>query len=200
TGDAATATLTSQSYDTGTVPTSFGTANDLFATVHVTGLDAGDTIIVRVDVRYDCFAPNPTGNLHAALASAVVTSGGSKPTIQVGQQDIPMIGFGAAPTSTPTNTPTATNTPTNTPAPTTAKTTTPTHTPTNTATATNTPTQTATNTPTETATNTPENTATNTPTNTATATNTPAGTAIVPTNTPTHTPVPPTSTNTPAPP
>ena len=42
TGTAATATLTSQSYDTGTVPTSFGTANDLFATVHVTGLDAGE--------------------------------------------------------------------------------------------------------------------------------------------------------------
>jgi hypothetical protein len=215
TGSAATASLTSQSYDTGTVPASFGTAHHLFATVHVTGLDAGDTIIVRVDVRYDCFAPNPTGNLHAALASAAVTSGGPKPTIQVGQQDIPMIGFGAAPTSTPTNTPTntpvpPTSTPTNTNTPTETATNTPvppTETPTNTntptETATNTPTETATNTPTETATNTPTETATNTPTETATntptetATNTPTETATnTPTETATNTPTE-TATNTP---
>src|SRR6185295_4615563 len=103
-----TVSLVSQSYDSGTIPSGFGTTADhLLATVRVTGLDAGEHLIVRIDARFACFAP-PTGNLHAAISSAEVTGGGAKSTIQVGQQDVPMLGLGAAPTNTPTVTPTNT--------------------------------------------------------------------------------------------
>jgi len=174
-------------------------ADNLLATVRVTGLDASDELIVRIDVRFSC-APGgdePHGTLQAQIDDAEVTGGGPRSAIQVGEQTVPMIGFGQfqLPTGTPTNT--ATNTPTNTATntPTNTATNTPTNTATNTPTntATNTPTNTATNTPTNTATNTPTNTATNTPTNTAT--NTPTNTATnTPTNTATNTP---TRTNTP---
>jgi len=184
-----TVTLASKSYDSGSIPSGFGTtAKHLYATVRVTGLDAGEHLIVRVDTRFSCFAPNPTGNLHAALKSAEVTGGGPNSTVQVGQQDIPMLGFGQVPTSTPTATNTATATATNTA----------------TATATNTATPTATNTATATATNTATATATNTATPTATSTSpppvirsaTPTITAVPPTRTPTNTPAN-TPTNTP---
>jgi hypothetical protein len=146
-------------------------AEQLLGTARVTGLEASDTVIVRVDVRFSCYGAgvaNVTGNVHGAIASAATTAGGAHSAVQVGQQDIPMIGFGQAdtptntPTATPTNTPTATNTPTDTP----TNTPTPTDTPTNTPTPTDTPTNTPT--PTDTPTNTPTNTATNTPTPTNT--------------------------------
>src|SRR5581483_6432064 len=212
-------TLTSQTYSPGgeTPQTGFGTndAKHLIAVVHATGFEAGEVMIIRLDARYACFAPNPTGNLHAAIDSATVSGGGKNATISVGQQDVPMLGLGQAPTQTPTVTPTNTATPTatNTATPTNTATNTPTNTATNTPTntATNTPTNTATNTPTNTATNTPTNTATATPTDTATATPTDTATAtatntatatatptgvVVHTATPTKTPVTPTDTPT----
>lgn len=129
--------LISQQYSPGggTPPTGFGTssAEHLLATVRVSGLQAGELAIVRVDVRFACFTSDPTGNLHAAIDSAAVVAGGDG-SINVGQQDIPMLGLGElvedtpTPTNTPTNTPRATRTPTNTP------TNTPRHTPTHTPT------------------------------------------------------------------
>ena len=144
-----TVTLASKSYDSGSIPSGFGTtAKHLYATVRVTGLDAGEHLIVRVDTRFSCFAPNPTGNLHAALKSAEVTGGGPNSTVQVGQQDIPMLGFGQVPTSTPTATNTATPTATSTSPPPVIRSATPTITAVP---------------PTRTPTNTPANTPTNTP-------------------------------------
>ena len=179
-GESATLVAGSKLYDTGdTPPTGFGTtADELLFTVRVTDLEAGETVIVRVDVRFACFASDPTGNLHAALGSAEVTGGGAHSTIQVGQQDIPMLGLGQAPTATPTNTPT--DTPTNTPTdtPTNTPTDTPTNTPTDTPT--NTPTDTPTNTPTDTPTDTPTSTPTDTPTSTPTSTPTPSGQGCTP--------------------
>jgi len=162
-------TLVSQTYEPSgnTPPDGFGTADALNNTVviRVAGLDASDVLIVRIDARFSCFDAPVTGNLHAAIAAAEVTGGGAKSAIQVGQQDVPMLGLGEAPTNTPTVTPTVTNTPT--------------ETPTNTATPTNTPTETPTNTATPT--NTPQATNTTPPRrNTATPTNTP----VPPTNTP----------------
>ncbi len=186
-----------------TPPTDFGTddADNLLFTVRVTGLEADEVLIVRIDARFACFANGATGNLHAAIDSAEVTGGGAKSSISVGQQDIPMLGIGELPTATPTNSPTSTPTSSPTNTPTNTATATPTNTPTNTAT--NTPTSTATNTPTNTATSTPTNTATSTPsptdTPTATATNTPVPTSTdTPTYTPTNTPTN-TATNTPTP-
>jgi len=198
-------------------------AEKLQATARLTGLDAGEVVIVRIDVRFSCFPQggDPTGNLHADIQGAEVTGGGADSRINVGQQDIPMVDLGSfatltpsatstrtptntpeatltptrTPTRTPTNTPTATNTPTRTPTNTPTATNTPTRTPTNTPTATNTPTRTPTNTPT--ATNTPTRTPTNTPTATNTPTRTPTNTPTA-TNTPTRTPTnTPTATNTP---
>ncbi len=158
-----------------------GTSQTMEFTVRVSGLEASEAVIVRVDARFSCFASPVRGTLHAAIDSAntVEADPADNETVTVGQQDITMLGLAGIPTITPTGT--ASPTPTATP------TTTPTQTSTNTPTVTNTPTNTATNTPTNTATNTP--TVTNTPTNTSTST---------PTNTSTNTPTN-TSTNTPTP-
>jgi hypothetical protein len=109
---------------TGEVPGDFGDedAEVLEALIRVTGLDAGEVLISRVDVRFACFGSDPTGNLHAALYWAE-TSAGDR--INVGQQDIPMLGLGKLATPSPPPpppTPTATApppsaTPTSTPAP-----------------------------------------------------------------------------------
>jgi len=154
-------------------PAGFGATDvqHLLATVRVTGLEAGEVAIVRTDVRFACFASDPTGNLHAAIDSAAVVAGGSG-AINVGQQDVPMLGLGELPAATPTITPT--RTPTSTPRPTNTPTRTPraTHTPTNTPTRTPRPPRTPTNTPTRTPTNTPTNTPVTLPTFTPTPTRT----------------------------
>ncbi|KKL83309.1 hypothetical protein LCGC14_1976070, partial [marine sediment metagenome] len=127
-----------QNQPTGTVPGDFGNANAeiLEAVVRVDGLDAGDQLIVRVDVRFSCFATDPTGNLHGALIDAFFDADGNLATTNdqealsrgSGNQDIPMLGLGELPTptavSTPTPTPTATST--STPTPTATSTSTPT--------------------------------------------------------------------------
>ena len=112
-----TATLVSQQYVTkpggdpsGIVPADFGSENAdvLAAVVNVTGFDPADQVIVRIDVRFACFGSDPTGNLHAALSAAETSQGD---TVNVGQQDIPMLGLGELPTPTPTPSPTPTQTP-----------------------------------------------------------------------------------------
>ena len=100
-------------------------AQEIAGTVQVAGLDGGDVVIVRVDVRFSCFpsSTDPTGTLHAVVQAARTSLGDA---ISVGQQDIPMINLGVIETSTPTNTftptptapgstPAATPTPTGTP-------------------------------------------------------------------------------------
>jgi len=96
--------LVSEAFDTG----SFGAGADhLFAVVRVTDLDAGEELIVRVDVRFSCFDFPVTGNLHAAVNSAFLDDGDGvldedDDSINVGQQDVPMLGLGELPTPTPT--------------------------------------------------------------------------------------------------
>lgn len=194
--------------------TTFGAANPadraehLYAVVKVTGLDPSDEVIVRVDVRFSCFAPNPTGNLHAAISDASYDADGDgvypdndDNRVNIGQQDITMKGVGGVQTPsptvsptpsaspTPTPTPSATPTPTPTPTSTEAETETPTLTPTETATPTASPTATPTQTATPTATPTGTPTATPTPTPTATQVPTETATATA-TGTPTPTPSP----------
>jgi hypothetical protein len=205
--------------------TTFGAANPadraehVDAVVKLTGLDPEDEVIVRVDVRFSCFAPDPTGNLHAAIADASYDEDGDgvypdddDDSVNVGQQDITMKGLGAvqtptptptaSPTPSPTPTPTPTGTPTATPSPTPTifeGTETPSATPTETATPTATPTGTPTPTPTEVLSETPTSTPTPTGTPTATPSPTPTPTPTgMPTATPTASPTP-TATPTPSP-
>jgi hypothetical protein len=79
-----TATLISES------GTCFDDGDPLKGTVRITGLEGGDTVIVRVDVRISCDPnnPNPTGNLQAAITSAE-TVGPDADAINVGNQTIP---------------------------------------------------------------------------------------------------------------
>jgi len=63
--------------------------NNLVGTVTVTDLEAGEVVIVRVDVRIACDpGSSPTGNMQAALPSASVTVPAAS-TINVGNQTIP---------------------------------------------------------------------------------------------------------------
>ncbi|TEU00162.1 MAG: hypothetical protein E3J29_02115, partial [Dehalococcoidia bacterium] len=102
---------------TGTVPVDFPTnpadnpdVEVLEVVVKVEGLDAGEQLIARIDVRFSCFATDPTGNLHAALFDAFVDADGDLATTNdrdpitsgSGRQDIPMLGLGELPTPTPT--------------------------------------------------------------------------------------------------
>jgi hypothetical protein len=181
--------LTSESVVGGTLGVD---ADYVEGVVRVTGLDPGDTLIVRVDVLFSCFGgavSDANANVQARLAGA--TNNGQN--ISVGQQTVPMIGFGKVPTATntPTSTPTETPMPTNTPMPTDTPTSTPTETPTltNIPTDTPTPTNTPTNTPTKTPIPTDTPTETPIPTDTPTATPTDTSTPI-PTDTPTETPIP----------
>ncbi len=82
----------------------------VLGTVMVGGLEGGDVAIVRVDVRFTCFpqSSDPTGSLHAAITSSETTLGDQ---VNVGQQDIPMLGLGGVGFSTPTPPPTPTSTP-----------------------------------------------------------------------------------------
>jgi hypothetical protein len=63
----------------------------LVGTVTVTDLEAGEVVIVRMDVRIDCDGRQPTGNLGASLTGAAVTAGGGsgKQTISAGGQTVP---------------------------------------------------------------------------------------------------------------
>jgi len=185
---------------TGEVPGDFGDAASevLEALVRVTGLDAAETLIVRVDVRFACFGSDPTGNLHAALYWAETSEGDR---INVGQQDIPMLGLGKLATATPTPTPTEAPTPTPTEVPTPTPTEVPTPTPTEvpTPTPTEVPTPTLTEAPTPTLTEAPTPTPTEAPTPTLTEAPTPTPTEA-PTPTPTEAPTPtPTEAPTPTP-
>jgi hypothetical protein len=149
-------------------------------TYDVTGLEAGDHVIVRIDTRLSCGAEtSPTGNLQAALTgSDVVAPPDQAGTITrgSGNQTIPFKQFGELVINTPTPTSTSVPpTPTNTSVPPTPTNTSVPPTPTNTSvppTATNTPV--ATNT-------TPPHVHTATPTNTRTATATVAPATATPT-------------------
>lgn len=65
----------------------------LTGTVQITGLDPGETIIVRTDVLLCCQVPSsPTGNLQASIVAGRVTSpqfNKRDATISVGQQTVP---------------------------------------------------------------------------------------------------------------
>ena len=66
------------------------------AVVTVTGLEAGETVIVRVDVLIDC-QPNssPTGNLQADITGArVIAPAGQAGNIPVGNQTVPFKNVG----------------------------------------------------------------------------------------------------------
>jgi len=62
----------------------------LSGTVRVNDLDAGETVVVRVDVRIDCNGQSPTGNMQARLSGAAVIGPASEVgAIRVGDQTIP---------------------------------------------------------------------------------------------------------------
>lgn len=93
-GDMAAASLNggyNLSGDGGTISgTKFTKPATLNGTVTIGGLDRGDVIILRVDVRIDCNGMVPTGNLQASLpAGRVIGLTGKSRTISVGQQTVP---------------------------------------------------------------------------------------------------------------
>ena len=209
----ASATLLTQAFIPGGLgvnppPAGFGTANaqDLVFTVEVTGLEADEVVIVRIDTRLSCFGLNPTGTLQAALDSAIVTENGIG-SISSGRQTIPMLGLGGFPT--PTNTPVP---PTNTPVPPTNTPVPPTNTAVNLVPATSTSAPPTSTPAPPTSTQAPPTSTpappTSTPAPPTSAPGTPTGTQAPPTSTqapPTSTQAPPTSTqapptSTPAPP
>ncbi|NCF69284.1 MAG: LruC domain-containing protein [Chloroflexi bacterium] len=71
----------------------FTAGSDLLATVRVTDLEAGETVVVRVDTRIGC-KPNtsPTGNLQAQLDAGRVFSSGA--ALSTGKQTIPFLRIG----------------------------------------------------------------------------------------------------------
>ncbi|GAI91678.1 unnamed protein product, partial [marine sediment metagenome] len=77
-------------------PTPADRADVLEVVVKVTGLDPGDELIVRTDVRFSCFDFPVTGTLHAAIDDALfdADNDGAYPDadddrINVGHQDVP---------------------------------------------------------------------------------------------------------------
>ncbi len=66
----------------------------LKGTLNVTNLEAGEKVVVRVDVRINCNGETPTGNMQARLAAARVTSPADD-TINTGDQTIPFKHVGA---------------------------------------------------------------------------------------------------------
>jgi hypothetical protein len=95
----------------------FGNAKELWGTVRVTGLDAGEDVVVRTDLRFDCYGSGrPTGSVHAHMNSAYIVGDGR---IDVGPLDIAMKAVQAglstpAPSTTPLSTSTLTPRPTST--------------------------------------------------------------------------------------
>ena len=125
------------------VGSTFGVdAEELEVIVKVTGMDAGEQIIVRTDIQFDCFDARVTGNMHGTLIDAFFDADGDISTTDdqeslprgSGNQDIPMLGLGKLVIDTPTPTPSPTPTDTPTPTPTDTPTPTPTDTPTSDAT------------------------------------------------------------------
>jgi len=75
--------------------TAFVKPTKLTGIVQVSGLDAGETIVVRVDVRLDCNGQSPTGNMQARLASGAVTAPlGETGVINTGDQTVPFKNVG----------------------------------------------------------------------------------------------------------
>ncbi len=62
-------------------------------TVTVSGLQAGEKVVLRFDLKIVCNGDSPTGNLQASLASAKVIEGGSG-AIGSGAQTIPLKNVG----------------------------------------------------------------------------------------------------------
>jgi hypothetical protein len=184
-----TATLTGETL-TGPL---FQAGSELLATIEIDDLEAGESVVLRIDVTLFCDpGSHPTGNLQGKLKAGQVTAP-AVDTIPGGAQTIPFKQAGSIVQPTPTPTPTAATTPVMIATPT--ATVTMTVTPIPTATATPTVTATITPTPTPTATTTPTVTPTITPTATPTVTTTPTATATA-TVTATATP---TATSTPTP-
>jgi uncharacterized repeat protein (TIGR01451 family) len=75
-----TATLSNEHLDTAGY-------DEIKGTVTVSGLDAGETAIVRIIVHLACEIGTPTGNILNAIDAARVVGGG---TINVGQETVPM--------------------------------------------------------------------------------------------------------------
>ncbi|MER2996236.1 T9SS type A sorting domain-containing protein [Pontibacter populi] len=76
--------------------------NELVGTVTITDLEAGETVIIRIDVEIYCLIPSsPTGNLQGAItAGRVPTFSGRNGVISIGNQTVPfknvnLIGQGA---------------------------------------------------------------------------------------------------------
>jgi uncharacterized repeat protein (TIGR01451 family) len=75
-----TATLSNEHLDTAGY-------DEVKGTVTVSGLDAGETAIVRIIVHLACEIGSPTGNILNAIDAARVVGGG---TVNVGQETVPM--------------------------------------------------------------------------------------------------------------
>ncbi|MCI0335655.1 MAG: LEPR-XLL domain-containing protein, partial [Planctomycetes bacterium] len=67
---------------------------DLMGTIRITDLEAGEKVVLRIDVRVGCDpTASPTGNLQASVDSASVVSP-TPDTINVGNQTIPFMNLG----------------------------------------------------------------------------------------------------------
>ncbi|NEP69255.1 MULTISPECIES: hypothetical protein [unclassified Moorena] len=85
-----TATLTNE----GLTGDLFQSGSELEGTVTIDNLEAGEQVVVRIDVRLDCQAgSNPTGNLQGALTGGRVISPVQE-GINTGEQTIPFQQFG----------------------------------------------------------------------------------------------------------
>ncbi|NEP35935.1 hypothetical protein [Moorena sp. SIO3B2] len=85
-----TATLTNE----GLTGDLFQSGSELEGTVTIDNLEAGEQVVVRIDVRLDCQAgSNPTGNLQGALTGGRVISPVQE-GINTGEQTIPFKQFG----------------------------------------------------------------------------------------------------------
>ena len=78
----------------------FQAGSELLGTVEVTDLEAGETVVVRVDVLLECDpGSNPTGNLQGQLDAGLTDNGngfgdGDDDVINTGQQTIPFLKIG----------------------------------------------------------------------------------------------------------
>jgi uncharacterized repeat protein (TIGR01451 family) len=73
----------------------FTAKSTLNGTVQVNDLEAGETVVVRTDVRLSCQpGSNPTGNLQAAIIDARVVDPTPVDAISVGNQTVPFLHIG----------------------------------------------------------------------------------------------------------
>jgi hypothetical protein len=92
--DGSTATVVSESQPGPT----FVKPSTFFRSVDVDDLEAGETVVVRTDVKIDCNGHKPTGNMQARLASASVVDGVNGLVIDAissGDQTVPFKSVGA---------------------------------------------------------------------------------------------------------